>query len=130
MYAYIRALSGPAVEKAPQSNTDVLNLAFRYRLVPEINPYGDWNAGWVNFLVPGLSTNEINLRSNAWRLARQEQVNLNEVRLLFRWPIDSRRNAGNQRQVFRTLASGTLQPTNHAGLPIWLMQSASYQAAP
>jgi hypothetical protein len=129
VFAYIRALSGPAVEKAPQTNTAVRDLAFRYRLVPEINPFGDWNVGSMSTNQPGLSTNEINLRVNAWRLARNEQANLNEVRLLFRWPIDSRRNAGNQRQVFRTLAGGVLQPTNHAGLPIWLMRSATYQTA-
>lgn len=130
VFAYIRALSGPSVEKAPQTNDIVRDLAFRYRLVPEINPYSDWNRGWVDTNQPGLSTNEINLRVAAWRLARQEQANLNEVRLLFRWPVDSRRNAGNQRQVFRTLAGGELLRTNHAGLPIWLMQSATYQLAP
>ncbi len=127
--AYIRALSGPAVEKAPQTNTAVRDLAFRYRLVPEVNPYGDWNLGWVSTNQPGLSTNEITARVNAWRLARNEQANLNEVRLLFRWPVDSRRNAGNQRQVFRTLAGGTLQHTNDAGPDLWLMQPATYQTA-
>lgn len=127
--AYLRAMSGPAVEKAPQSDRTVLDLAFRYRLVPELNPYGDWNVAWVSTNQPGLSTNEIIARVQAWNLARQQQVNLTEVRLLFRWPIDSKRAAGNQRQVFRTLAGGTLQRTNHAGLPIWLLQSASYQTA-
>ncbi len=127
--AYLRAMSGPAVEKAPQSDRNVLDLAFRYRLVPELNPYGDWNVAWVSTNQPGLSTNEIIARVQAWNLARQQQINLTEVRLLFRWPIDSKRAAGNQRQVFRTLAGGTLQLTNHAGLPIWLLQSASYQTA-
>ncbi|MGC3957915.1 MAG: hypothetical protein QM813_08230 [Verrucomicrobiota bacterium] len=127
--AYVRALSGPAVEKAPQNNTAVRDLAFRYRLVPELNPYGDWNVAWVSTNQPGLSTNEIIARVQAWNLARQQQVNLTEVRLLFRWPIDTRRVAGNQRQVFRSLAGGTLQRTNHAGLPIWLLQSAAYQTA-
>lgn len=126
--AYVRALSGPAVEKAPQNNAAVRDLAFRYRLVPEINPYGDWNQSW--FHTNGLSTNEIIARVKAWELARNEQINLSEVRLLFRWPIDSRRNAGNQRQVFRTLAGGSLQLTNHAGVTnLWLFQPALYQTA-
>ena len=131
VFAYIRAMSGPAVEKAPQTNATVRNLAFRYRLVPEINPYSDWNVSWVSTNQPGLSTNEIMHRVNAWRLARNEQANLNEVRLLFRWPIDSRFNLANakQRQVFRTLAGGTLQLTNDAGPDLWLMQPATYQTA-
>lgn len=135
VFAYMRAMSGPAVEKAPQNNAITLDLAFRYRLVPELNPYGDWNLAWVSTNQPGLSTNEIIARVQAWHLARQQQANLTEVRLLFRWPIDSKRNITNatQRQVFRTLAGGVLQLTNHpsgsAGMPIWLMQPASYQAA-
>lgn len=128
--AYVRALSGPAVEKAPQDNAAVRDLAFRYRLVPEVNPFGDWNAGALVTNLPGLTTNEITARVKAWELARHEQANLNEVRLLFRWPIDSRRNAGNQRQVFRTLAGGTLQRTNDAGPDLWLLQPATYQTAP
>jgi type II secretory pathway pseudopilin PulG len=131
VFAYVRAMSGPAVEKSPQTNTTVRDLAFRYRLVPEINPYSDWNLGLLTTNQPGLSTNEINARIAAWRLARNEQANLNEVRLLFRWPIDSRLNLANakQRQVFRTLAGGTLQLTNDAGPDLWLMQPATYQTA-
>ena len=127
--AYIRALSGPAIEKSPQTNAIVRDLAFRYRLIPEINQFNDWNLGWVNFNEPGLTTNEIVIRSNAWRMAQGKQANLNEIRLLFRWPIDTRGNAGNQRQVFRTMASGNLILTNvgsRSAMNIWLMQSSTY----
>ena len=127
--AYIRALSGPAIEKSPQTNAIVRDLAFRYRLIPEINQFNDWNLNWVNFNEPGLTTNEIVIRSNAWRMAQGKQANLNEIRLLFRWPIDTRGNAGNQRQVFRTMASGNLILTNVGGrsaMNIWLMRSSTY----
>jgi len=127
--AYIRALSGPAIEKSPQANAIVRDLAFRYRLIPEINQFNDWNLNWVNFNEPGLTTNEIVIRSNAWRMAQGKQANLNEIRLLFRWPIDTRGNAGNQRQVFRTMASGNLILTNVGGrsaMNIWLMRSSTY----
>ena len=127
--AYIRALSGPAIEKSPQTNAIVRDLAFRYRLIPEINQFNDWNLGWVNFNEPGLTTNEIVIRSNTWRMAQGKQANLNEIRLLFRWPIDTRGNAGNQRQVFRTMASGNLILTNvgsRSAMNIWLMQSSTY----
>jgi len=36
--AYIRALSGPAVEKAPQRNVLVKDLAFRYGCCPKSFP--------------------------------------------------------------------------------------------
>ena len=54
----------------------------------------------------GFHRRKVLVRSNAWRIARQQQVNMHEVRLLFRWPIDSAASAGNQRQVFRTLVGG------------------------
>lgn len=128
--AYIRALSGPASEKAPQNNPIVRDLAFRYRLITEIVPFGNWNESWVDFTAPGLTTAEVLTRSNAWWFARQKQANLQEVRLLFRWPIDSQGRAGNQRQVFRTLVGGRLTLTNHLNLPIWLMQPDSFTTLP
>jgi type II secretory pathway pseudopilin PulG len=124
--AYVRALNGPAIEKSPQNNAIVRDLAFRYRLIPEITPFENWNFGWVDFNAPGLTTAEVLTRSNAWWITRQQQVNLHEIRLLFRWPIDSQGRAGNQRQVFRTLVGGRLEATNHFNLPIWLMQPASF----
>lgn len=125
--AYVRALSGPATEKSPQTNAAVRDLAFRYRLICELTPFENWNESWVNFEQPGLSEADILTRSNAWRFARNKQANLHEVRLLFRWPIKGNGEIGNSRQVFRTLVGGTLQPTNHAGLNIWLMQPGTYQ---
>jgi type II secretory pathway pseudopilin PulG len=125
--AYVRALSGPAIEKSPQTNAIVRDLAFRYRLICELTPFENWNEGWVNFSLPGLTENEIITRSNAWRIARNKQGNLHEVRLLFRWPIKNNGDIGPSRQVFRTLVGGTLQPTNHAGLNLWLMHPGTYQ---
>jgi type II secretory pathway pseudopilin PulG len=125
--AYVRALSGPAIEKSPQTNANVRDLAFRYRLISEVTPFENWNDSWVNFTVPGLTETEIITRSNAWRLARNKQGNLHEVRLLFRWPIKNNGDIGPSRQVFRTLVGGTLQATNHAGLNIWLMHPGTYQ---
>jgi type II secretory pathway pseudopilin PulG len=126
--AYVRSLSGPAIDKAPQTNAVVRDLAFRYRLICEVSAFDNVNRSWIDFTVPGLTADEIVTRSNAWRLAVTRQSNLHEVRLLFRWPVDSRGAAGNQRQIFRTVVSGTLGATEHRGLPIWLMQSGNYQA--
>jgi type II secretory pathway pseudopilin PulG len=124
--AYVRALSGSAADKAPQANPTVRDLAFRYRLITELNAFSNWNTNW--FDTNGFSAPEVAARVQSWHLAQTEQANLREIRLLFRWPIDSRGNAGNGRQVFRALVGGELVSTNHRGLPIWLMQSGTYQA--
>lgn len=129
--AYIRALSGPAIEKSPQTNNVVRDLSLRYRLIPEIAPFENWNLDWVDFNAPGLSQEEVLTRSNAWRIARQQQMNTHEVRLLFRWPVTAR-GIGNQRQVFRTIVSGNLvevpPATNDMSHSTWLMQPAVYTA--
>jgi type II secretory pathway pseudopilin PulG len=128
--AYIRALSGPAVEKVPQNNASVRDLSFRYRLICELSPYANWNTNWVDFNEVGLAPEAAIARSNYWRIARSLQGNMSELRLVFRWPIDSKRVAGNQRQVFRTLVGGAL--TNELNLdktasPRWFLQSSTYQ---
>jgi type II secretory pathway pseudopilin PulG len=127
--AYVRALNGPAADKAPQTNAIVQDIAFKYRVIPEIVPFGNWHPEWVDFTAPSLPPEEINIRSNAWRLARNKQANLHEIRLLFRWPVTTRGTVGNSRQVFRTSASGSLVATNHRALDIWLMQPSTFQAA-
>src|ERR1035441_9697183 len=38
--AYVRSMSGAAYEKYPQSNPDVQDLAFSYRMTSEVVPYG------------------------------------------------------------------------------------------
>ncbi len=95
------------------------------RLICELSPYANWNTNWIDFNAVGLLPEEIITRSNNWRMARMQQANMHELRLLFRWPIKSGGQPGNQRQVFRTLVGGAL--TNQAGTPRWFMQTATYQ---
>jgi type II secretory pathway pseudopilin PulG len=90
--AFVRALSGSAVEKFPQTNDTVLRLAFSYRMIPEIVP------------VPGYDTNSA--------YGKNLQANLNELRLLFRWPLLPNWSAGNGRQSYRSLVGGRLLKTN------------------
>lgn len=128
VFAYVRALSGPAVEKAPQQNPAVKDLAFRYRLLAEVVSYRNWTTNWVNYDHArniGLPAVEIAARSNYWQTAQMLQNNLHEVRLLFRWPVKANGEAGNQRQVFRTLVGGTF--TNQAFNRRWFVQPATYQ---
>jgi len=130
--AYVRALSGPAVEKAPQTNASIRDLSFRYRLLSEVVPFRNWTTNWVDYHSAqdaGLSTNEIVARSNYWQTARMLQNNMHEVRLLFRWPVDSRGAPGNQRQVFRGLFGGSLSNEIVLGEPTprWFIQPGIYQ---
>ena len=68
VFAYVRALNGPAVEKPPQQNAAVKDLSFRYRLLTEVVPYRNWARDWVDYPNAqniGLSTNEDALPSQA-----------------------------------------------------------------
>jgi hypothetical protein len=110
---YVRALSGPASEKFPQTNDSILDLAFNYRLASDVVPYASYDPNWTNYLDPTLYTPftnfaEITLRSNYWMVAKNTQENLYDIRLTFRWPLVAN-GVGNGRQIFRTLASGHLQ---------------------
>jgi type II secretory pathway pseudopilin PulG len=127
--AYVRALSGSAVEKAPQANAIVRDLSFRYRLICELTPAVNWSTNWTDYKATGLTPAESYQRSNFWRTAQLVQQNQTELRLIFRWPIKGNREAGNQRQVFRTLVGGvlTLQPDNGV-TNWWFIQPQTYQA--
>lgn len=128
--AYVRALSGSAVEKPPQSSATVVDLSFRYRMICELNPYSGWNSNWVNFNATGLTLDEYFTRSNTWRMARMRQANMHELRLLFRWPIKAGGEPGNERQTFRTLATGAMLLTNEptdGSRVLWFMQPGTYQ---
>lgn len=90
--AYVRSLSGPASDKVPQSDTNIQNLAFSYRMITEVvtPPTYDFHSPYGQNLL----------------------TNLNEVRLLFRWPLFANGKTGNGRQVYRSMVAGGLFPTN------------------
>jgi hypothetical protein len=71
VYAYVRAINGSAAEKAPQSNKDVRDLAFNYKLIVEVAPLGVFDPA-------GIRTN---------RADRIMRANISDIRLLFRWPL-------------------------------------------
>jgi len=103
--ACVRSLSGPTSEKFPQTNAAMADLAFTYRLMPQVVPcetnYYDlsWN-----------DTTTLYLRTNLYG-------NLHDLRLLFRWPLLNQKTGrtGTGRQVYRTLVGGSLQETNEPG---------------
>jgi hypothetical protein len=132
--AYVRSMSGPAQEKFPQNNPEVLDLAFQYRFSTEIVPHTAFDHDWTNYQAYLGSTvpYDWQWRSNYWRLARTIQNSFYDVRLLFRWPLLPNHDVGNNRQIFRTMASGYLSATNEIGFPtnIYFFQPRIYVQAP
>ncbi len=105
--AYVRALSGPISDKFPQSNPDVLDTAFSYRMAVEIVPQreivplalGDRQR--IAPSDPGLGTNFVST-------LRLMQDNLYEIRLFFRWPLQPNGQVGVGRLTFRSVVGGRL----------------------
>jgi type II secretory pathway pseudopilin PulG len=106
--AYVRAMSGAATEKFPQTNQSVRDLSFSYRMVSEIVPFTGWDTNWVGFGAANLTSEEVVSRSNHWKVAANTHANLHNIRLLFRWPLLPSGEAGKGRQVFRATTSGVM----------------------
>jgi len=129
--AYVRSMSGVASEKFPQTNSLMQDLAFGYRLMPEIAPYSYYEPDWTNYaayLTSGNTNNWIS-RSNYWRLASTIQTNLCDLRLTFRWPTFPNGKVGNDRQIFRTVAGGHLILTNNVNMPLYFFEPRTYVKA-
>jgi hypothetical protein len=134
--AIVRAISGAATEKPPQTNQAMQELTMSYRLVADIAPYGTnyYSTNWTYFQDPALyspQTNalEIEHRKNYGLLLSNLQTNFHDVRLLFRWPVLPNGNTGNGRQVFRTAVSGRLLATNDIGQPVFFFEPRTYVKA-
>lgn len=114
---YVRAMSGSAADKFPQTNQSLRELAFSYRLLPEIVPYAAYDLSWVNYNDPAIrgDTNAIIARSNTWIHVRNLQTNMHDIRPLFRWPVLANGKSGKGPQIYRTIATGALAATNDLG---------------
>src|SRR5882724_535354 len=115
--AYVSSMSGPASEKFPQTNRDVLDLGFTYRVTADVVPYASFNRDWTNYGSYPASTPDRTNRFIYYKVATAMQTNLYDLRLLFRWPLLANGDAGNGRQSFRTMVSGQLAWTNEFGFP-------------
>jgi prepilin-type N-terminal cleavage/methylation domain-containing protein len=115
--AYVRSISGPAVEKPPQDNQIIQADSFGYRVL------------CVNAPV-AVDTNIFNLPAAQQLYNRQLAANLHELRLTFLWPQLPNGNLGPGRQTFRTLvAGGQIVQTNN-GQRLYFYQSQSFVNAP
>jgi type II secretory pathway pseudopilin PulG len=114
--AYVRSISGLAVEKPPQNNQIMREDTLTYRLLS------------VNAPIP-VSTNY----SEVSPFARQLAASQRELRLTFLWPQRPNGGLGGARQSFRTTIAGQLAPTNFNYYPnqwLYFYRSQSFTNTP
>jgi type II secretory pathway pseudopilin PulG len=115
--AYVRSISGPAMEKPPQDNRILQRDSFGYKIIFENVPVA----------VPWPDVNSTSFTSN---YDANLIGNLHELRLTFLWPLLPNGNTGAGRQTFRTLVGGQIIYTNDTSVtpnqPLYFLQSQSF----
>jgi len=114
--AYVRSMSGPAVEKPPQDpNSLIVGDSFTYRVLCV-------NAPVVADMT--VVTNQFGVVTNEY--FKQLNANLHEVRLSFFWPQQPNGSLGPGRQTFRTLVAGKLVLNTNDGALSYFYQPQSF----
>lgn len=106
--AYVRSISGSAIEKFPQANPVILGDAFTYKMIVQVFPYVPFDPDSTNFNAAGLSQQQRKDRQNRSKVVDTLQTNSHDVRLLFRWPVLPNGSVGKNRQTFRALVGGQM----------------------
>jgi prepilin-type N-terminal cleavage/methylation domain-containing protein len=113
IYAYVRSISGPAMEKPPQDNGLLLGDSFGYRIICENVPVQS-------------ADNSTYVKDLQW--------NLHELRQTFYWPIlpNGQLPPRPPSQIFRTLIAGQIHTdfVNVSGQTNYFYQSQSFTNAP
>lgn len=158
--AYVRSISGPAVEKPPQDNQILQQDSFTYRLycvnapvasyTPPLWVAQAYNEGdTVSYILNGQTTywqavsagqpsnppqpgDEPSYSVRWVRKAYSEQLarNLHELRLTFLWPQQPNGSLGNGRQTYRTLVAGQMTTNIVAGNILYFYQPQSFAITP
>jgi len=118
--AYVRAMSGPAVEKPPQGNPILIEDSFTYRVLAVNAPV----ATDTNLAVLAAGQNEF---------SRQLAANLHELRLTFTWPVRPNGVIGSDGplpQTQRTMVAGTFYVTNDPPQNLFYYQSQTFTNSP
>src|SRR5579859_4288688 len=138
--AYVRSLSGPAVEKPPQDNDIIRSGSFSYKMICQNVPApvdtpplwqrkGSYKAGdevyWNGFFwqATAVPKGDIPGESSLWvKVSNVPQLmaNLRDLRLTFLWPLLPNGTTGNGRHTFRTAVAGQLVQTNDYNTKQWL----------
>ena len=104
--AVVRAITGAASDKYPQTNVSVLDLGLTYRMVAEVH--------------------NVRLADSAGNNAQAVRANLHELRLKFSWPVFPGNKLGKGRQTFRTMAGGQILTAQPNGQPVFFFVPAPY----
>ena len=129
MVADFRAITGSVMDQGSTSASH--DFAFTYRVTIEIVqsatfPYAYNDTNSENFSAPGQAVidptpADAAAITAAWQFAKNQQNNLNEIRLTYRWPILPNGLTGPNIRVYRTSIAGTLATTNNTRvLPVRL----------
>ena len=127
--AYVRSLSGPAVDKVPQKNQTILEGAFTYKLIVENIPYVPVNQGATNYGQYLTNSPQWLASLNQFNAVRTLQTNSHDLRLTFRWPLLPNGTVGNSRVTFRAFTGGWLFPTRDfyvTNQPLFFVQPSTY----
>jgi len=147
--AYVRSISGPAVEKPPQANANIVRDSFSYRILCVNGPVevsatpwvpGQYGAGSIVGFGYGFrqattatTAQPGSLGSTDWvRVPYLDQLtaNLHELRLTFLWPQLPNGGLGFGRQTFRTMVAGQLVMTTTNNQALYYYQSQTFTNAP
>jgi hypothetical protein len=122
MVAFVRSMSGPAVEKPPQDNELLLINSFSYGLVCQN--------------VPVVSV-PMNLDVTNSAYTTNLEANLHELRMTFLWPLLPNSQPpkvfyGTGHQTYRALVAGrqVLDTNTMPGVNLYFFQSQSFTNAP
>jgi type II secretory pathway pseudopilin PulG len=154
--AYVRSISGPAVEKPPQDNQIIQADAFGYRVlcvnapvaaVPNLafecdvwqpqtynGPkcvFSDWAYWKLDYGVTAYASDVPGL-SAKWRWQSNYSLlttpNIHELRLTFLWPQLANGGVGSSRQTYRTMVAGKLAE-NQTNTSLYFYQPQSFNNA-
>ncbi|HTQ49726.1 MAG TPA: prepilin-type N-terminal cleavage/methylation domain-containing protein [Candidatus Acidoferrales bacterium] len=152
--AYVRSLSGSAVEKPPQDNDIIRGDSFSYKMICQNVPVAvyvppnwqgqSYNAGSAVFYngsfwraTAKTGSGDIPGESPVWArdsYSQQLTANLRELRFTFLWPLLPNGSTGNGRQTFRTSVDGQIAQIiidpNNGKNALYFFQPGSFAAAP
>jgi len=116
--AYVRSLSGPAVEKPPQDNDIIVGDSFSYRLLCVNAPVATDTNFYSGVLYPDPTSRPA--------YVRQLVSGLHDLRLMFLWPQLPNGKVGAGRQSFRTLVAGQISQVLTNGQWLYFYQPQSF----
>ena len=149
--AYVRSISGPAVEKPPQDNQILQQDSFSYKIIfdnvpvavntPPVWQNRSYNIGdevlnngifWRATAITGGSDvpGPLSPKWSRDSYIQQLTANLHELRLTFLWPLLPSGNTGAGRQTFRTMVGGQITTNIQNGITLYFFQSQSFTNAP